>query len=188
MENATGMQRASTSNPSYKASLTREQFLFYEMRTTAKLLASGMDDETVIFTITQDNLFQYPTERMIKRMAMLATISVAASRSFTRACIAALVYFLTGDMLLEEQLVVLPSELFRIENPYLHPEFLNFKTFFFTSFYQLHHGDVTIPPNGCRCFLYPIMPIFPNLGWKPPLFSPHMPGFRSANRRAAFHL
>ncbi len=53
----------------YKASITREQFLFYEMRTTAKLLAEGIDDEEAINRIAYENLFQYPTEREIKRMA-----------------------------------------------------------------------------------------------------------------------
>ena len=32
----------------YKASITREQFLFFEMRTTAKLLCTGMDDNKII--------------------------------------------------------------------------------------------------------------------------------------------
>lgn len=53
----------------YKASITREQFLFYEMKTTAKLLAEGVDDEEAINRVVSENLFQYPTEREIKRMA-----------------------------------------------------------------------------------------------------------------------
>ena len=53
----------------YIASLTREPFLFYEMRTTAKLLASGLSDEETVTQITADNLFQYPTEKSITRMA-----------------------------------------------------------------------------------------------------------------------
>ncbi len=53
----------------YKASITREQFLFYEMKTTARLLAEGIDDEEAINRIVSENLFQYPTEREIKRMA-----------------------------------------------------------------------------------------------------------------------
>lgn len=54
----------------YKASITREQFLFFEMRTTAKLLCTGMDDNKIIETIVKNNLFQYPTEKSIKRMAL----------------------------------------------------------------------------------------------------------------------
>ena len=53
----------------YIASLTREPFLFYEMRTTAKLLISGLSDEDTVAQITADNLFQYPTEKSIARMA-----------------------------------------------------------------------------------------------------------------------
>ena len=53
----------------YKASLTREQFLFYEMRTTAKLLIQGDSEKEAINQIIQGNLFQYPTERSIKRIA-----------------------------------------------------------------------------------------------------------------------
>ena len=55
----------------YKGSgqITREQFLFYEMRTTAKLLIAGHDDEDTIDTIIRDNLFQYPTEKSVKQMA-----------------------------------------------------------------------------------------------------------------------
>ena len=49
-------------------SLTREQFLFYEMRTTAKLLIDGMTDEEVIKKIMSENLFQYPTEKSVRSM------------------------------------------------------------------------------------------------------------------------
>lgn len=62
----------------YIASLTREPFLFYEMRTTAKLLSSGMSDEDVITQITKDNLFQYPTEKSVARMAKACLKRLAA--------------------------------------------------------------------------------------------------------------
>lgn len=55
----------------YKASLTREQFLFFEMRTTAKLLVKGLTDETIVKQIVDDNSFQYPTEKSVERMANL---------------------------------------------------------------------------------------------------------------------
>lgn len=53
----------------YKGSgnLTREQFYFYEMRTTARLMCSGLTDEQITEQIIADNLFQYPTERTIKQ-------------------------------------------------------------------------------------------------------------------------
>ena len=53
----------------YIVSLTREPFLFYEMRTTAKLLSSGLSDEDAVAQIAAENLFQYPTEKSITRMA-----------------------------------------------------------------------------------------------------------------------
>ena len=62
----------SNSNESpYKGSaqITREQFLFYEMRTTAKLMREGLEDNEIIDRIVEDNLFQYPTETSIRQMA-----------------------------------------------------------------------------------------------------------------------
>lgn len=56
-------------NSKYSASLTREQFLFHEMRITAKLLSDGLTEAETINKIITDNLFQYPTERQIKNIA-----------------------------------------------------------------------------------------------------------------------
>ena len=53
----------------YIASLTREPFLFYEMRTTAKLICEGLEDAEVVSRIAEENLFQYPTEKTISRIA-----------------------------------------------------------------------------------------------------------------------
>lgn len=53
----------------YCASITREPFLFYEMRATARLLAEGLRDNVAIEQIVEGNLFQYPTEKTIRRMA-----------------------------------------------------------------------------------------------------------------------
>lgn len=53
----------------YIASLTREPFLFYEMRSTAKLMSAGLSDEASIQEIVEQNLFQYPTEKTIARIA-----------------------------------------------------------------------------------------------------------------------
>lgn len=49
--------------------ITREQFLFHEMRIVARLLDEGMDENKVLEEIVNNNLFQYPTERMIKNIA-----------------------------------------------------------------------------------------------------------------------
>ncbi len=53
----------------YNGSLTREQFLFYEMRTTAKLLSEGLPDGEIMERIMAENLFQYPTEKSIKNLS-----------------------------------------------------------------------------------------------------------------------
>ena len=62
------VQKMDNSYP-YVASLTREAFLFFEMRATARLMEEKKSDETVIKEIVEKNLFQYPTEKSITRMA-----------------------------------------------------------------------------------------------------------------------
>lgn len=49
--------------------ITREQFLFFEMRTTARLMVEGLEDKEIIDRIVEENLFQNPTERMLSRLA-----------------------------------------------------------------------------------------------------------------------
>ena len=58
------------SNEDYRT-ITREQFLFSEMRVVAKLLMEEKTDNQIIQEITENNLFQYPTERMIKNIAQV---------------------------------------------------------------------------------------------------------------------
>ena len=45
--------------------LTREQFLLPEMRIVAALRLEGVSDDEIIARVKHDNLFQYPTERML---------------------------------------------------------------------------------------------------------------------------
>ena len=61
--------RQSRGRSPYSAAMTREQFLFYEMRITARLLHEGLPPAAVEERIAAENLFQYPTERMLGRMA-----------------------------------------------------------------------------------------------------------------------
>ncbi len=63
------MVKANESPYKGSAQITREQFLFYEMRTTARLMREGLNDEEIIDQIVEDNLFQYPTEKSIRQMA-----------------------------------------------------------------------------------------------------------------------
>ncbi|MDU2131359.1 DUF1819 family protein [Finegoldia magna] len=53
----------------YSGSLTREQFLFNEMRITAKLKLELNDDEEIINKIYSENLLQYKTEKSLKNIA-----------------------------------------------------------------------------------------------------------------------
>ena len=42
----------------YNAAITREQFLFYEMRTTAKLVCEGLSKDEITERIVKEKLFQ----------------------------------------------------------------------------------------------------------------------------------
>ena len=53
----------------YTGVITREQFLFYEMRTTARLAEEGLTDAEITDCICDENLFQYPTEKSVRQMA-----------------------------------------------------------------------------------------------------------------------
>lgn len=53
----------------YNGGLTSEQFLFYEMRIVAKQHLAGQSIEEIIDYIKRDNLFQYPTERKVSKLA-----------------------------------------------------------------------------------------------------------------------
>jgi hypothetical protein len=68
---------------SYKASLTREHFLFYEMRTTAKLMSAGLTEHKIVERIVTENLFQYPTEKSVKRMTLACISRLSAMNDNT---------------------------------------------------------------------------------------------------------
>ena len=53
----------------YNGGLTREKFLFYEIRIVASLYLQGYSKQDIIQKITADNMFQFPTERMISSIA-----------------------------------------------------------------------------------------------------------------------
>lgn len=55
----------------YSAAITREQFLYNEMKITAKLFNQGLDDDTIIRQIVLDNSFNYPTDKSIRKMAIV---------------------------------------------------------------------------------------------------------------------
>lgn len=52
----------------YSGTITAEQFLFYEIRIASKYYLDGVPVEAAIEEIKENNLFQYPTERLVSRM------------------------------------------------------------------------------------------------------------------------
>ena len=56
-------------NSNYNGGLTREKFLFYEIRIVASLYLHGYSKQDIVQRITADNMFQFPTERMISSIA-----------------------------------------------------------------------------------------------------------------------
>ncbi len=53
----------------YTGSLTREQFLFHEMRLTAALVVAGYSEQEIIQRVYVGNLYQHPTSRMLRDLA-----------------------------------------------------------------------------------------------------------------------
>ena len=54
----------------YNAAITREQFLFHETRITAKLMDDGLNKDEILNRIISENLFQYPTEKSVHKIAL----------------------------------------------------------------------------------------------------------------------
>ena len=67
----------------YNGGLTREQFLFYEIRTVASLHLQGYSKDEIVERIKAENLFQFPTERMIASIAAACFRRIEALESET---------------------------------------------------------------------------------------------------------
>ena len=52
----------------YNGGLTREQFLFFEIRIVSSLVLQGKSRNEIEQEIFSENLFQFPTEKMIKNI------------------------------------------------------------------------------------------------------------------------
>ena len=63
------------------AQITREQFLMREMRVACQLHVEGMTDDEVIAKIKDENLIQYPTERMVGNIARVCVKRINAVES-----------------------------------------------------------------------------------------------------------
>ena len=67
----------------YSGGLTREQFLFFEIRIVAKFICDGLQREEILKRLTEENLFQFPTERMISSIATTCFKRIEALESET---------------------------------------------------------------------------------------------------------
>ncbi len=67
----------------YNGSLTREKFLFYEIRAVASLASQGLERQEIKERIIRENLFQFPTERMINNIADVCFRRIEALESET---------------------------------------------------------------------------------------------------------
>lgn len=112
---------------SYIASLTREPFLFQEMRVVARLMNEGFSDEEIIQQVFEENLFQYPTERSLKQLAkgcvnrlkamespaLVASIATANSDTAKQICLYAL---MKQSRLVWEFMLTVVGEKYRIKD------------------------------------------------------------------------
>lgn len=62
------MEKQMNQPPTYSGAITAEQFLFHEIRVASKFYLDGISVEDAIEEIKKNNLFQYPTERLVARM------------------------------------------------------------------------------------------------------------------------
>lgn len=73
-------------NMTYNGALTREQFLFYEIRIAARFFMQGVTLDDAIQTITAQNLFQFPTEREVRSIARACYRRLGALENDTLVC------------------------------------------------------------------------------------------------------
>ena len=109
----------------YNGALTREQFMFQEMRIIARLRIKGFSDQEILDRVFQENLFQYPTEREIKskcraclkRLDSMADIPFAiealANSAIGEAKQAALVAFMCQSLLMQDFMINVIGEKYR---------------------------------------------------------------------------
>lgn len=109
----------------YNGALTREQFMFQEMRIIARLRIKGFSDQEILDRVFQENLFQYPTEREIKskcraclkRLDSMADIPFAiealANSAIGEAKQAALVALMCQSLLMQDFMINVIGEKYR---------------------------------------------------------------------------
>ena len=87
----------------YHGALTREQFLFYEIRIVAKLILKGHNRKDILDIIKDENLFQFPTEKMISSITGTCFRRIDALDSET------LIYRLILRVLNSRRVLILPA-------------------------------------------------------------------------------
>ena len=111
----------------YRGSLTREQFLFYETRIVAKMIAEGKTEEAIYEEIIRDNLFQFPTEKNIRSIATgcykrlmasenMELVSIIANGSYEIAKQAALYALMTYNAVVYDFMVDIIGEKYKTQD------------------------------------------------------------------------
>ena len=109
----------------YSGALTREQFMFREMRIVARLARQGLTQAEIAERVFRENLFQYPTEREIrgkcraalKRLSCIehssALMKILADGALIEAKQAALVAMMAQSRLTAEFMTEVVGEKYR---------------------------------------------------------------------------
>lgn len=109
----------------YNGGLTREQYMFSEMRITARLKQNGLSEQEIMERVCQENLYQYPTEKEIKRKCkaclkrlkaienMPAIMEALANGTVGEAKQATLIAMMCQSQLLAEFMVTVIGEKYR---------------------------------------------------------------------------
>ena len=110
----------------YSGALTREQFMFREMRIVARLARQGLAQAEIVERVFDENLFQYPTERetrgkcraALKRLSCIehspALVEILAEGALSEARQAALVAMMAQSRLTEEFMTEVVGEKYRL--------------------------------------------------------------------------
>lgn len=108
----------------YNGGLTREQFLFNEARIVAKLKLENKSDDEIINEVCTNNLFQYPTERMIRNLVQvclrridelgnMSLVNILANGSYESAKQVNFYALLKKELLLREFMMEVVADKFR---------------------------------------------------------------------------
>lgn len=120
----------------YNGALTREQFLFPEMRVAARLLYEGYSPDEAVQTIVENNLFQFPTERMtgniakvcIRRLkelpddSLIASVSDDPAGTAKQVCLYAI---MRDNRLVRDFMITVIGEKYRVQDMHFTASDLN---------------------------------------------------------------